>query len=174
MITKVCFKCNIEQPMTSFHKHKQMKDGHLNKCASCVVKDVAAWREKNPEARSRESRRSVDKRGGLTRDLWRSRLQDNAIGRKVSSTKYAHKRRLNKERLNQTELDVFVIEEALALSKLREHTTGIKWHLDHIVPLFHKDACGLHVAVNIQVVPAKWNFSKNNKSMDMYFPLSGY
>lgn len=37
---KKCFKCNIEKPLDMFYKHKQMGDGHLNKCIDCTKEDV--------------------------------------------------------------------------------------------------------------------------------------
>lgn len=46
---KKCFKCNIEKPLSCFYKHKQMKDGHVNKCKECNKKDVAEHRVSNIE-----------------------------------------------------------------------------------------------------------------------------
>lgn len=64
--TKTCFKCGAEKPLTDYYKHRQMKDGHLNKCKDCAKRDAKAqcksycavrwgsgnsskdWRKRNP------------------------------------------------------------------------------------------------------------------------------
>lgn len=61
--SKKCFKCGRVLPIDQFYKHKQMGDGHLNKCIECTKKDEheryakksldEEWMEKE-RARSRE------------------------------------------------------------------------------------------------------------------------
>lgn len=61
-----------------------------------------------------------------------------------------------------TEDDLFFFREAHHLALLREKATGIKWHVDHVIPLAGKNVCGLHVPNNIQVIPAIQNVKKHN------------
>lgn len=35
-MTKRCRWCSLVYPLSGFDRHKEMKDGHLNKCKSCV------------------------------------------------------------------------------------------------------------------------------------------
>lgn len=61
------------------------------------------------------------------------------------------------------ELDSFVLNEAYLLCKDREKLTGIKWEIDHMIPLQANNVCGLHVWNNFQVIPSFLNQSKRNK-----------
>lgn len=69
----------------------------------------------------------------------------------------------------RTELDRLVAAEAFMLATRRTAVTGIKWHVDHIIPLNHKLASGLHCAFNIQVVPARWNIQKSNRHSRVFW-----
>jgi len=46
---KTCKECQIKKPMTEYYAHKEMADGHLNKCKSCVRSRVAINTEKNAD-----------------------------------------------------------------------------------------------------------------------------
>ena len=64
MKLKICFKCNVEKPLSDYYKHKQMGDGHLNKCIECTKSD-AKKRElllrNNPEWVEKERIRAREK-----------------------------------------------------------------------------------------------------------------
>jgi hypothetical protein len=61
---KKCFRCGIEKPLDQFYAHKQMADGHLNKCAECTKADTKQRAEKlmtNPDFVESEKARHRDK-----------------------------------------------------------------------------------------------------------------
>ena len=56
--TKKCFKCGRVLDLSEFYPHKQMKDGHLNKCKDCAKTDVQVYRIEHPDiVRERDRKR---------------------------------------------------------------------------------------------------------------------
>lgn len=88
---KQCIRCKQTKELSAFHKHKGMKDGHLNKCAVCVKECVAEWRLNNPDARKKEHARIREKEGFLTIEEYHKKLKENAKGRKQICKDYYEK-----------------------------------------------------------------------------------
>lgn len=73
---KVCFKCGQWKQLDDYHRHKQMGDGHLNKCKECTKRDVKAWINNNRDKHAVYGQR------------WRDRNRESYLDK----AKAAHKR----------------------------------------------------------------------------------
>ncbi len=71
---KTCVDCNIEKDISEFYKHKDMLDGYLNKCKTCVKKRISNHRIKNIE----QIRAYDRKRGRLEYRLEANRFRNKS------------------------------------------------------------------------------------------------
>jgi hypothetical protein len=121
-----------------------------------------AWRDQNPEKMRMYRKKWEEKNKELVlknQKKWKTENKDKILG-------YTRKRQLKIKNAVPKwygEFDDFVMQEAAKLCYRRNLLTGIKWSVDHLIPILSKTACGLHVADNLQVIPSKLNFSKINK-----------
>lgn len=67
-----------------------------------------------------------------------------------------------KSRVTPVWADKNKIKELYDHCKKLTEETGIKYHVDHIVPLRHNKVCGLHVENNLRIITADENLQKSN------------
>lgn len=168
----MCRGCLIQKPTADFYRQAQARSGFNGLCKVCWKKDCQSRRDRNG-SKTKEYRKA-EYAAALAKGS-RKRMAPQKYGRDPTArpralAKYGGKRR-SRTRTLSTELDAFVFDEAVRLRIKRGQMTGIRWSLDHVIPLHHTMASGLHNAFNIQVVPLRWNELKRNQSMDAYWPV---
>lgn len=114
--------------------------------------------ERNKDAVKAQSKKYRDANPLRVAEAAKRRAQRNRPARNAQEAK----RNAIKKRAFPSWADRKQIEEAYALAKVREEETGFVWHVDHIVPLQNALVCGLHVPVNLQLLPAADNTRKHN------------
>jgi len=85
---KSCRQCTVEKPLSEFHKHPHMGDGHLNICMVCIrlnvsnrleqkKKDPTWMKQERERCRLKQAKLRQQGRGGKTsntaKHAWRKR-----------------------------------------------------------------------------------------------------
>jgi len=126
--------------------HDAMKLVSNYTCVKCTKEKALLW-EKNNQEKTQNYKNS-----------WVTKNKDKVLS---NTRKYQANK---KQRLPRwvDEEELWLLKEAYTLCKFRTEVTGIKHHVDHIVPLQGKNVSGLHTINNIQIIPKKQNRLKSN------------
>lgn len=191
-MSKICKTCKIQKDFSNYGISKKHKDGYLASCKTCEKKKKALFYKNNPESLKRDRERTKKwKKQNKDRVKYldsKYRKKNRKKLNKKSKERYRtdkesilkHKRKYEKNNphirakiktkrrmaerkaipdWSETEKIKTVYKKAKWLGKI----TGLKYHVDHIVPIQGKDVCGLHVWANLQILEVSINCSKQDK-----------
>jgi hypothetical protein len=168
----------------NYYTGKPCSKGHISarraktgECLECRKLFLVNWRKKNPDKVAKHNKNQYAK---FSEDLaLRSRIYyaANKEECRAKSRKYqkenlhiyaAINAKYSAAKLKRTpswltDDDLWLIKQFYELAALRTKVTGISWHVDHVIPLQGKYVSGLHVPLNLQVIPAELNLSKSNR-----------
>ena len=110
------------------------------------------YRERNPEAT-----KAVVKR-------WRAEKgREWEKGRRHIAAEKVSRRRAVHRNATPAWVDREAMHAVYAEARRLTQETGVRHHVDHVVPLVSKEVCGLHAHTNLAVLPATENLVKSNR-----------
>lgn len=190
---KTCNKCKVTKQATDFYANKRMKDGLNSFCILCHKADNLARKKQNrsdlnfiavEKARKAEYRKRTTERHKQYMKDWRLKnatqqaeyRKEYNEANKEYFIKYrkdhkalinARTRRRQMSLINRTPawLDATAIAE---IDSIYEYcavlrNSGLRYEVDHVIPLQGKLVSGLHIPENLQVIHEFDNRSKSNK-----------
>jgi len=133
---------------------RQTSNGNCRKCCKTYMKQYHSEHKAESIARSN----AWIKKTKYHRVLYKNNPEKFMASRRMRKLAKIHRtpKWLTKEHKKQMQTEYSL---ALWCSKVM----GIKYHVDHIVPLQGKQVSGLHVPWNLQVIPAVDNLVKSNQ-----------
>jgi hypothetical protein len=163
---RACKKCVSEYNRAYRAANKdrisaQKKAWKLKNAEHVKAKDIAyasANQDKKAAARKRwkEKNRALDRESKAKyRKANKGKVQAWGVKRRVAQ--------LNRTPSWLTSDDLWMMSQAYELAALRTNMFGFSWHVDHILPLQGKVVSGLHVPLNLQVIPWVDNVRKGNR-----------
>jgi hypothetical protein len=176
---KICSRCGSEKSTDAFSAHPHGRYGLYGHCKACVAELARIRRAAFPEkakaikmkyyasdkGKACKKREETAFRASGGRAATEAKRNLNiSEARKQAKLRYQLMRASGERVL--PEFDLFVLREAVRLRKLREASTSVRWHVDHVNPV---SKGGTSMASNLQVVPARWNREKSNKHNARYF-----
>jgi hypothetical protein len=176
---KTCAACKELKPEDQYGARVCHSSGRNPRCKPCVRASNKRAHEKYRSARRAAQKAWYESTGRYeaekeryeaNRKQWRANNlerenQKTSEWRKANPgkvTAYSAARRATERRAT---LPTVSREALIAIYERSEHLsqlTGVRHHVDHIVPLRGKTVCGLHVPWNLQCIPARDNLAKSN------------
>jgi aminopeptidase N len=183
---KTCRACGIEKALDGFSTNG--KSGHHPVCKVCRSAQSREQRikhgdhiraleaekyQRNKDAMRAANKAYCDKTKAHRSEIERARYQENAEQIKSRAKQYRETnpekvrawngtRRAAQRKALPSWADKRSIAAIYAEALRMSRATGIKHHVDHMIPLSHPLVCGLHVPGNLQILTQAENLKKSN------------
>lgn len=187
-----CPSCKQDKPESQWYRCRSSPTGFQYYCKSCQLRDKLIWRTEHPEINRKRALDyyRANKEKVLKKKLqqyWsdpdahrintkevrhRNPEKYRAIARRAMlktyerDPSYFSRKTRKRDAAKKNAVPVWsnkeYVDNMYMLAKLVTDFTGVKYHVDHIVPLTSDLVCGLHNEFNLQVIPGNENSSKGN------------
>jgi len=163
VVNSTCTACSNERRNKRYYDNhdaeKAYKRDHYVKNREYYAIQAAKRYAENLEARRQANRLYAAKNRESSRErALRWQRENRARYNANMASRRARVRSAQPEWADKQE-----IAKIYSQAKLAEAVTGLKYHVDHIIPLQGKNVCGLHVPWNLQILEATDNLVKGNR-----------
>lgn len=158
-VSGVCYDCHLLHSKTYYERYHEES-----------VAKRSEWRKENPDYFKQWKKQHPSYMSEYCK-VWR---EDNPDYRKEyydkNSAKFIAKENDRRSKKLQRTFEGYE-KEILSLYEdcvIISNETGVKHHVDHIVPLNGENVSGLHVPWNLQIITAEENLKKGNKLLNPF------
>jgi hypothetical protein len=187
---KACSHCKQLKPLDSFSKNKSRADGHHHQCKQCrskyyeankvnIIKDsqqryINERDKKLAQAKQRYELKREEILAYHAKYREANRVEINTFikawnkrnhGKKIAYNNQRKAKQMQRTPAWLTATDLFELD-CIYTYAAALNSVGLRYHVDHRIPLQGVEVSGLHIPENLQVITAKENMQKGNRYHD--------